>query len=245
MNDLYYTDDPPQISDVVLFDVDTPWYGYEISEKIPEQQSGTGIDPQSILKLGAQLMSYLPQAYEKLDNLAFGELGTSISNTLSEKYNKNPEYKPGFAGEKHIILPTSYGLTRTNYAGPGTNLKTRLNRGDKGVDGPYGIDQAAQKHDILYSQANDYDDIREADEIFLNDVKNSSQTPLVKKTVSTAIKLKNIGEDFGFLSKDRYLTNLNNPNKSGKGRHKFKIIKDNRTPGKLPPALKMKRKALY
>lgn len=168
-------------------------------EEYKKQQSGKGIE--DILDNARKLIKMA----DEIQDIAFGSVGTDISNTLSEYANKNPMWRPGFAGEKHIILPTDYGLTRANYAGPGTNLNTRLRRGDVGVDGPLGIDNAAKKHDIAYAKANSYDDIKKADEQFIIDVEKSTQKPAVKKAVISAIKVKNLGEKVGIIKKDKYI----------------------------------------
>lgn len=52
-----------------------------------------------------------------IGKLATGEVGTTISNVLSERFNKNPEWRPGFVGEAHLVLPTKSGLTRANFCG--------------------------------------------------------------------------------------------------------------------------------
>ena len=53
------------------------------------------------------------------------------------------------------------GLKTYNYCGPGTKLKERLARGDKGING---LDEACKLHDIAYSQYKDSDKRRKADE---------------------------------------------------------------------------------
>lgn len=235
-----YDDDIPNYGQLPEIDKDVPWLGSNIveNEKVIIQ-SGTGLDVTSSLRYAKDILEEAPKYINQIDTLAFGPIGTSISNKLSEYYNKNPEWRPGFAGEKHLVLPTNFGLTRANYAGPNTNLNTRLERGDKGVDGPNGIDEAAKKHDIAYATANNYDDIRRADNEFIDDVKNSSQGPMMKKAVISAIKLKQIGEDAGLLDNQRYLTKEQKEKFGGKGnesKHTFKIVKDNRTNTKLYPA---------
>lgn len=253
-----YDDDIPNYGQLpVMVDPDTPWFGYEILDDIklvvqsigdeikPNEQAGSGIDIVGSAMYAKEILDYLPTFAAQLDTLAFGPVGTYISNTASEYYNKNPEWKPGFAGEKHLVLPTSSGLTRANFAGPGTHLAERLQRGDVGVDGPKGIDEAAKKHDIKYSLAKDYSDIRMADSEFIDDVRDSTQNPMLKNIVIGAIKAKNFGEDYGFLSKNRYLTEEQKKEfgggsllstKEDTNKHSFKIIKDNRKKSKLSPA---------
>lgn len=173
-------------------------------------QSGEGfgrIDEQSgegILNIAGAVLKLLPAIARGVSKLAFGSVGTTISNTLSEKFNKNPEWRPGFPGEKHIVLPTSKGLTRTNWAGPGTNIAKRLARGDKGVDGPRGIDVAAKKHDLAYVRSKTAKDIRRADNIFIRDIRNSTQGRKTKFIVTNAMRLKKLSEDFGILKPEDF-----------------------------------------
>ena len=54
---------------------------------------------------------------QQVGKLATGPVGTKISNVLSEKFNKNVEWRPGFPNEAHLILPTTSGLTRANFCG--------------------------------------------------------------------------------------------------------------------------------
>lgn len=137
------------------------------------------------------------EAAKAIDELAFGGVGTSVSNTLSLAFNKNPDWRPGFSGERHIVLPTDHGLTRANFAGPGTRLGARVLRGDVGVDGPRGIDAAAKLHDIDYTRATTRQDIAEADRKFLRRVDESTQGPKTKAIVRTAIRAKTLVEDIG------------------------------------------------
>ncbi len=181
-----------------------------------------------------------PVVAKVIDKTAFGKIGTNISNTLSERYNKNPEWKPGFAGEKHAVLPTSFGPTRANFAGPGTKLLTRLKRGDIGVDGPYGIDAAAKKHDIDYYNAKSYGDIRKADKKFIKGVKQSSSSGTMKNLTIGAIKAKNFGEDVGILSKDAFLVKQKSQ-QVGYGKQIFEKKQSEKKKKKVYPAQVLQR----
>ena len=140
----------------------------------------------------------------KIGEVAKGPIGTNISNFLSEKFNKNPAWRPGFPGEAHLVLPTEFGLTRANYAGPGTNLSARLDRGDTGVDGPKGIDEASKVHDILYSIARTPKDIRSADNILISDIDRGSQGPKTKAMAIRMLKAKKFGEDVGVFGPETF-----------------------------------------
>ena len=64
-------------------------------------------------------------------------------------------------GEKHqIILTASVKYAPAVYSGPGTNLETRIRRGDKPLS--Y-VDKTAMAHDLRYSLANTEQDVRNAD----------------------------------------------------------------------------------
>lgn len=136
--------------------------------------------------------------------IATGPKGTAVSNYLSEKFNKNPDWRPGFPGEAHLVLPTDFGLTRANFAGPGTNLGVRQARGDIGVDGPMGIDAASKIHDILYSIAQTPADIRQADDILIRDIQKGSQGPKFKAFAIKMIQAKKFGEDAGVFGPETF-----------------------------------------
>lgn len=148
--------------------------------------------------------------------LAFGKVGTTISNVLSEKFNKNPNWKPGFVGEQHLVLNTPHGLTRANFCGPRTQLMKRLNRGDVGVNQ---IDVACNKHDLLYHFAKTKEDIRRADEIMINEVSKVTDSGGVQKAIIKAgIRAKTLGEDVGLFSAETF-TDLPGLSGSGFGRN--------------------------
>ena len=71
-------------------------------------------------------------------------LGRGIVNTLINK------------------LPIEAHLLGYNYCGPGTFLKQRLARGDKGVNP---LDESCKEHDIMYSKFSDIGKRHEADKV--------------------------------------------------------------------------------
>ena len=144
--------------------------------------------------------------------IATGRVGTKISNVLSEKFNKNPSWRPGFPGEAHLVLPTKFGLTRANFCGPSTQLRKRLARGDKGVSE---IDSACRVHDMLYSLAKSEGDIRAADDRLIADIKKAKTAgPKQKAVLIAGIKAKTLGEDVGIFGPETF-TSL--PGLSGRG----------------------------
>lgn len=162
----------------------------EVEQREAKKQAGGGL-----VETGLAVI----KAAQVADDVIFGPVGAAVNNTLSHAFNQNPEWKPISAGERHMVLPTKHGLTRANFAGPGTNLRTRLPRGDIGVDGPTGIDAAARQHDIDYTRSRNAGDVRAADDLFLQRVSDSSQGPKTKALVRSMIQAKEFGEDSGLL----------------------------------------------
>jgi hypothetical protein len=62
-------------------------------------------------------------------------------------------------------LPFELHVPGYQYCGPGTNLKKRLARGDKGINP---LDSACREHDIAYDRSNSIADRNEADYILQN-----------------------------------------------------------------------------
>ncbi len=80
----------------------------------------------------------------------------SISNkVLSNKHNI------ALLNEKHQLIYLSDGTYNpARYSGPGTNLSTRIKRGDQPLS--Y-VDKTAEAHGLKYALANNNQDIRAAD----------------------------------------------------------------------------------
>jgi len=78
----------------------------------------------------------------------------------------------------HQILYTGKGLLgieQANFSGPGTQLTKRLKRGDKGKT--Y-VDRIANLHDINYGLAENYNDIRNADNRMLRSLEKAKKEKL-------------------------------------------------------------------
>lgn len=188
------------------------------------------------LLTAAKTLSGFSSVLSAVDGAVFGPVGTYVSNTMGERYNKNPLWQPGFAGERHMVLPTAHGLTRANFAGPGTALGERLLRGDKGVDGPNGIDAAAKKHDIAYANATGEDDVMRADDAFIENVQGSDASPFIKSFVTNSIKAKQIGEKIGILPKGAFTGTKKNKTP------RFDFVKDTRK--KITPGEAVRKRAM-
>jgi len=83
---------------------------------------------------------------------------------LKNQINKQKKTKEGRGVLNRIInnLPFEAHLPGYNYCGPGTKLKQRLDRGDKGINQ---LDEACKEHDIAYSQNKNIVDRHSADKI--------------------------------------------------------------------------------
>jgi hypothetical protein len=100
-------------------------------------------------------------------------------------------------------LPFELHLPGYQYCGPGTNLKKRLARGDKGINQ---LDSACREHDIAYDRSNSKADRNKADYILENrawERFKSKDSNLREKAaawgVTNAMKIKRkIGAGCGF-----------------------------------------------
>lgn len=200
-----------------LFGVEPPFINEDeaIKEDIMAgvRELPAGSDPDmegsGIVETGLKLAGKLGTALKigkAIGSLATGEVGTTISNKLSERFNSNPAWRPGFVGEAHLVLPTKSGLTRANFCGPGTNLLARLNRGDRGVSQ---VDTACSKHDMLYHLAKTTKDIRKADNILIKDIDNTTDISGVSGRVQRGIlkaglRAKTLGEDVGLFGPETF-----------------------------------------
>ena len=176
--------------------------GLQYGGKLKKTQSGEGVDVESIAK-AAQL---LQQMGKQALNFYSSETGTKLKNQYGKFMNNNPNWRPGFAGEKHMI--NKYGITY-NWLGPGTNVRERLARGDPPLDGPDGLDMAAKIHDIEYSNARSWKDVRKADNKFIKNVEASNANRASKAVIKGLFKAKKIAEDIG-LAKPQDFTELPN-----------------------------------
>lgn len=157
---------------------------------------------------GSVLKEGVSDILEAGQELAFGPIGTYLSNVASEKFNKNPNYRQGFPGEKHALIDTPWGLTRASYLGPGTNLLARLERGDPPVDGPDGLDALAKVHDIAYGLARTAEDVRKADDDFLDGLAHVTSSTKMKSFVMGLFKAKKLAEDVGFLDPSKFAPDI-------------------------------------
>lgn len=122
--------------------------------------------------------------------------------------------KQKFKGERHVPLYTERGFQTANYAGPSTEIETRLKSNDPKIREPITLtDTAALAHDLRYALAENFDHIRKADNKMISKLQEIERDGLDykinTKIVKNAMKAKRFFEDitkirgtFSGLSKD-------------------------------------------
>ncbi len=181
--------------------------------QIGSGQRGSGFETVSD---GMVNLNTIYDAFTQLKTMAKSnisqEIQSGVRNKLGKWQNKNhPNFRPGFPGELHMI--NSKGVSY-NFVGPGTHIKKRLARGDPPLDGPTGLDSCARIHDIKYHNAFTKNDVREADNKFIECVKNSSAGNVSKRLIRGIIGAKMFGENTGLTNINTF-TDLPNLNKTG------------------------------
>ena len=110
-------------------------------------------------------------------------------------------------GEKHQIIKTASGkYAPAVYSGPGTNLETRIRRGDKPLS--Y-VDKTAEAHDLRYSLANTEQDVRNADVRMVQQLKKATTMNLDSQfniKQASLIKAKILAEDHLGIPKSFFTT---------------------------------------
>ncbi len=122
----------------------------------------------------------------------------ALRNTYGKFMNNNPNWRPGFAGEVHMI--DDRGVTY-NYCGPNTNVAARVKRGDPPINQ---LDAACKRHDIAYATTKNKSDVRRADQTFLKEVSQSRGNRFRKKLVKGIFKAKMAGEDVGIVNPGKF-----------------------------------------
>lgn len=116
------------------------------------------------------------------------------------------------------LLPVELHIPGYNYCGPGTKLKKRLDRGDKGINP---LDEACKIHDIAYSRFSDAGRRYQADKELTERAWQRVKAPdasLAEKTaawtVTTAMKAKT---KFGGGRRRRRCVKRKKPSANGRG----------------------------
>lgn len=191
----------PSAPETISDEIDDPSIeGIDGVVDVGDIQEGSGVITDSLKAIIATVRK-AKGVIKAVDFLVTGPIGTAVANAAQKAFGRNPLARPKFSGERHAVLSSPWGAVISSYAGPGTMVLKRLRRGDEGVDpdrnGSYhnSLDQAAKRHDILYSLATTMKQIRVADELFVKDVKKSNQPELLKKIIMSLFKLKILGEN--------------------------------------------------
>ncbi len=136
--------------------------------------------------------------------------GTTILNQMP---NADATGRPLFPGERHMPLQLKNGrMGIANYAGPGTQVVKRLQRGDPARTP---VDKVAERHDVDFTLsanaptvADQQRQIREADKRMVNKLNQIQRQGLdTNRNVRIArgiIRGKMKLEDLGLLRKDKY-----------------------------------------
>ena len=171
-----------------------------------------------IFNKGKQGAKYVRKIAEGAEKAYTSEIGTAIRNALPDS---DETARPGFAGEKHMILKLKNGKNGiANYMGPGTNVVDRVKRQDPGRTP---ADQVAKRHDIDYAlaqgqptRAKQLSAVREADNRMIRTLKGIATGKHggdSSRNISAGIRLiqaKTIGEDLGLLDKSKFAGKLEN-----------------------------------
>lgn len=122
-------------------------------------------------------------------------IGTVAGKALVALGAKKLKDLAGYAINRAIdILPGELHLPNYNYCGPGTRLKTRLARGDKGINP---LDESCKQHDIAYARSTDNATRSAADKVLIEQAwarVGSSDASIAEKAaalvVTNALKAK-------------------------------------------------------
>lgn len=136
-------------------------------------------------------------------------------------------------------LPFEAHVPGYQFCGPGTNLKKRLDRGDKGINL---LDSACRDHDIAYSNSTDLDERHKADKILENRAwervkaaNSSKKERAVAYMVTNAMKAK---QKMGMGCKNKSIRKKKRSTKPRKNNMKTNskriILNPNKMGGALP-----------
>lgn len=149
-----------------------------------------------------QAMQLAQDTGELLYDAYGSELATEIKNSVARHYDKNPLARPAFAGEKMIFIPTNYGLSQANFCGGNVRLRERMERGDKGVDGPGGIDEQCGRYKIKEANAITPDQKKEALNQFIDNLDKAKGSSKVKSLLKAFYKSKRMKQSLGLDDED-------------------------------------------
>ncbi|KAF0747256.1 Uncharacterized protein FWK35_00024634 [Aphis craccivora] len=124
--------------------------------------------------------------------------------SLARRNNKNKGN--GLINTLINKLPFELHVPGYQYCEPGTNLKTRLARGDKGINA---LDSACKDHDIAYDHSSSIEDRNKADYILKQQAWDSLKEKAIAWGVTTAMKVKRkIGAECGYKAVIKAIKNV-------------------------------------
>lgn len=198
-------------------DVIATYNVYSFGSKVDEMK-GSGIQS---LASGISKAIEFAQTGQQLYDAYGSELATTAKNIYGKYINPDPNWRPAFAGEHHLINEKG---VMYNYAGPQTQIVKRLKRGDPPIDE---IDALAQIHDIEYAKAKTYDDIKKSDLKLSKGVAELKGHEPLRTLISKGIKGKVKAQDLGLINKGAFVGNiLQDGNSIEMNEDKKKIIND-------------------
>jgi hypothetical protein len=105
--------------------------------------------------------------------------------------------------ERHTFLWTGKKFERAQYTGPGTEILTRVKRGDPGLTE---VDVVSKAHDIRYTLAKNEEDVRAADKKMLAALRRVKDYKINTLPAYAAIGGKILMENLGIIRKDFFTT---------------------------------------
>lgn len=174
------------------------------------------------------------------------DIATFIKNALPASDENAAKQYPG---ENHAILKLPNNkLAFANYMGPGTNLITRLKKGDKPRTES---DKVARQHDIRYALSKTDADVRAADKKMVQSLKKiqaaKKDSSLNTQIGIRGIQSKMVAEDLGLIPKNKFATKNKVRNKDEEEflEDKLKMFEEQTGYGKKPkPADELRQSIL-
>ena len=153
------------------------------------------------------------QGSEDAQQVGAGVFRDIVNKAISKLPSSDENARPSYAGENHAILTLGNGRTGlANYMGNGTNVISRLKRGDPPRTQS---DKVAMRHDIDYTLASgqptkelQLQKIREADERMIKKLNTVKDSMFNKQLGQKLIQAKVGAENMGLLSKSRFAGDL-------------------------------------
>jgi len=193
----------------------------ETKADVREQEGEGALDILRNLPVRAaasKIASYIPK--ETLAKAAGAAIGTALVAKAANYFNKGSSdtARDVNPGEKHAIikLPNGkYGIA--NYQGPGTDIVKRIKEGDPPRTE---TDVESMAHDIRYALSTGQLDVREADEIYVDKMKQLQREGLDSSVniqpALRAIQAKMTAEDYSMLSRDAFIDTGKRPSRRDK-----------------------------